>query len=204
MPRRLQNIWAIIGLALLLGALVVIVGIGGDFPLNDDWVHAWSVKKFLDGEGLRLLPYAGPLLYFQVLLGAGAAKLFGFSFVTLRLVTLACALVAIWSLWSILRQARVSAKNAFLLVAALAVNPWFVNLSLTFMTDVSALAFLLLASALMIKGFDRDRRGWIILANLADVASMVIRQSGALFFVAVFIAIAFNIRKPAARPALPI
>jgi len=204
MIRKTRDMLAITLIALLWGALVFVIGVGGDFPLNDDWVHAWSVKNFLDGRGLLLLPYAGPLLYFQVLLGAVASAVFWFSFVTLRAVTLVSALVALWSLWWMMRQARVSAKNAFLVVAALAVNPWFVNLSFTFMTDVPSLAFLLLACAFMIKGFDRDRRGWIILANVAALASMFIRQSGALFFVAAFIALALNIRKPAARRALPI
>ncbi|MBI4098596.1 MAG: glycosyltransferase family 39 protein [Candidatus Magasanikbacteria bacterium] len=204
MIRKTRNILSIILLALLWGAIVFVIGVGGDFPLNDDWVHAWSVKNLLNARGLQLLPYAGPLLYVQVLLGAAASAVFGFSFVTLRFVTLACALVALWSLWSIVRQARVSAKNAFLVVLALAVNPWFVNLSFTFMTDVPALAFLLLAAALMIKGYKGDQRGWMILANLAALASMFIRQSGALFFVAVIVAIALNIRKPAARRALPI
>ena len=204
MTRKTRDVVGILVLALIWGALVFVIGMGGDFPLNDDWVHAWSVKHLADGGGLALLPYTGPLLYFQVIVGASATKLFGFSFVTLRVVTLALALVALWSLWSILRQARVSAKNAFLVVLVLAVNPWFVNLSFTFMTDVPALAFLLLAAALMIKGYNRDRRGWIILANVAALASMFIRQSGALFFVAALIAVAFNIRKPAARRALPI
>lgn len=204
MSRVVRNTVSFIGLALLWGAIIFVVGAGGDFPLNDDWVHAWSVKKLLDGDGLRLLPYAGPFLYFQVILGTVASAVFGFSFVTLRFVALACALVALWSLWSMLRQGNVSSKNAFLVVAAFAVNPWFVNLSFTFMTDVPALAFLLLACALMIKGFERDRRGWIVLANLAALASMFIRQSGALFFVAAIVALVFNIRKPAARRALPV
>lgn len=204
MSRRTWTLVGFVVIAVLWGAIIFVIGVHGDFPLNDDWVHAWSVKKLLDGEGLRLLPYAGPMLYFQVLLGAAASAVFGFSFVTLRLVTLACALVALWSLWWMLRQGNVLSKNAFLVVAALAVNPWFVNLSFTFMTDVPALAFLLLACALMIKGFERDWRGWIILANLAALASMFIRQSGALFFAASIVALVFNIRKPEARRALPI
>lgn len=204
MSRRFRNTIFFLLITLLWGAFIVVIGWRGDFPLNDDWVHAWSVKNLLDGGGLHLLPYAGPLLYFQVALGAAASAVFGFSFVTLRFVTLACALVALWSLWWMLRQGNVSSKNAFLGVLALMANPWFVNLSFTFMTDVPALAFLLLACAFMIKGFERDRRGWIILANLAALASMFIRQSGALFFAAAIIALAFNFRKPAARRALPI
>ena len=204
MSRTVRNVISFAALTLLWGAIIFVVGVGGDFPLNDDWVHAWSVKYLADTGKLALLPYAGPLLYFQVILGAAASAAFGFSFVTLRLVTLASALVALWSLWWMLRQAHVSAKNAFLLAVALAVNPWFVNLSFTFMTDVPALAFLLLACALMIKGYERDRRGWIILANVAALASTFIRQSGALFFVAAIVAVVLNIRKPAARRALPV
>ncbi|MEK7102683.1 MAG: glycosyltransferase family 39 protein [Patescibacteria group bacterium] len=202
MSRRARNGIGFLLITLLWGALVFVVGWHGNFPLNDDWVHAWSVKNLLDGGGLRLLPYAGPLLYVQVLLGAAASAVFGFSFVTLRFVTLASALVALWSLWWLLRQRMVPAKNAFLVVAVLAVNPWFVNLSFTFMTDVPALAFLLLACALLVKGYERDRRSLMILGNLAALASMFIRQSGALFFAAAIIALLLNIRTQRARVAL--
>lgn len=174
-----------------MGALVVLIGIGGNFPLNDDWVHAWSVQNFLNGGGLKLLPYTGPLLYFQVLLGAGAAKVFGFSYVTFRGLTLVLGLVALLSLYVLLRKRNVKPVDAFLITSVLAVNPWFVSLSFSFMTDVPALAFLLLACALFVQGYKKESRGWIVAACLAALGSMFIRQSGALFFPAALIALLF-------------
>lgn len=171
----------------------------GNFPLNDDWVYAWSAKQLLDGNGLMILPNAGTLFHFQVLLGTVVSLIFGFSFVTLRLVVLGCALIALWCLWKILQQAGVRARDALIAVFILMINPWFMNLSFTFMTDVPSLAFLLLAVMLMIRGYQFDRPILVILANLAALASMFIRQNGALFFLASIIALALNINQAKAR-----
>ena len=202
MVRRVPSTIFFLLVALLWGIIIVLMRPWGDFPLNDDWSFAWSVKRLLDGNGLQLLSNMDKLLYFQVLLGAAASMIFGFSFVTLRFVSLGCALIAFWSLWWLLQQAGVSAKNTFIAVLVLMVNPWFMNLSFTFMTDVPALAFLLLAVALMIRGFKLDKPILIILANLSALGSMFIRQTGALFFLAAIIALTLNIKRKQSKHSL--
>lgn len=189
-------------IALIWGVVIVLMQPWGDFPLNDDWGYAWSVKQLLDNNRLQLLTVVSPLVYFQVLLGSAVSLIFGFSFVTLRLLVLGCALIALWSLWGILQQADVRTKNAFIAVLILMINPWFMNLSFIFMTDVPALAFLLLAVMLMIRGYQLDRPILVVLANLFALAGMFIRQNGALFFIAAIIAVAFNINKEKAKHSL--
>jgi len=164
MKKKAIEISLLLGLALLWGALVFVVGFSGDFPLNDDWVYAWSVEQFIDGRGLQLLPYTGPLVYFQVLLGAAIVKIFGFSFIVLRLITLVFGLVALWSLYWLLRQRHVNPIDSFLITLVLALNPWMFNLSFTFMTDVPFLALFLLACALFVRSYKKRSVGVMILA----------------------------------------
>ncbi len=43
MTRKTRDVVGILVLAFMWGALVFVIGTGGDFPLNDDWVHALSL-----------------------------------------------------------------------------------------------------------------------------------------------------------------
>jgi len=124
-------------------------------------------------------------------LNSKTVKLFGFSFIVLRVLTLGLGLVALWSLYWLMRHRHVNFFDAFLAVAVLAFNPWFVNLSFTFMTDVPFLALFLLSCALFVRGYKKRSRGGVALACVAATASMFIRQIGALFFPAALVALFF-------------
>ena len=195
MKATLIRLSYVFGLALIWGALVFVIGVGGDFPLNDDWVQASSVFNFAQEGSLKLLPYAGATMYTQILIGGLALKAFGLSHVVLRAVTLTLALASLFSLYYLLRARHVRQNKAFLMTLLLAVSPWFLHLSFSFMTDVPFVAFLLMASALFVKGYkDRSKR-MMGLSGILGIAAMLIRQNGALFFPAALIALFFARKK---------
>src|ERR1700682_2751018 len=65
-------------------ALLALSRATGDFPINDDWAYAHSVRWLLDEHRIRLSDWIAMNLLPQTLLGAGTSALFGYSLSTLR------------------------------------------------------------------------------------------------------------------------
>ncbi len=202
MKRGIIKTAYVLGLALIWGALIFVIGVGGNYPLNDDWVHALPAFEFAKTGSLQLLEYAGATMYTQIILGGLALKVFGLSHVVLRIVTLVLGMLALWSLYYLLRARHVQRKKAFLMTLLLAFSPWFLHLSFTFMTDVPFLSFLLMAGALFVKGYKERSTRIMSLSGVFAIASMLIRQNGALFFPASVIALFFAKKKQGVRDLL--
>ncbi len=64
-----------------------------DVPVGDDWVYARTVERFIHGDGFRILDATVATLVLQALWGAAVTSVLGFSYVTLRLSTVALAAV---------------------------------------------------------------------------------------------------------------
>jgi len=130
------------GLVLLT---LLLVGPGGDFPLNDDWVYATTACTFLEEHQLVRHPFAGPLALVHTLVGRPLHGVFGASFEALRASTLVLAVVTMWAVAKSAAECGASRGIAVLCAATLLANPIFLNLSYTVMSDVSFLALWTLA-----------------------------------------------------------
>ena len=129
----------------------------GDFPLNDDWAYAWSVRHFLETGELRISEWASAAAVLQVFWGALFAKLAGgFSFEALRISTLVFSVVSPIALCWMLRRQGVARAGAALAAITLLTNPIFVHLSYTFMTDVFYFGLMVLGFALYVDGVERN------------------------------------------------
>jgi 4-amino-4-deoxy-L-arabinose transferase-like glycosyltransferase len=170
--------------AILLGwiLLVASIGLGGDYPLNDDWAYAQSARGLLSTGRLRISDWLAPSVASHAAWGALALRLFGDTHVSLRAGTLIFAALALCSLYGIGRRAGLSAGRALLPVLALGTSPWFVHLSFTYMTDVPWLAMVLLATLLCARALPArgsegaPSPGWLFLAGLTLTAAALTRQ----------------------------
>src|SRR5688572_21445968 len=64
-----------LGVLVAVWALVIaLVGLGGDYPLNDDWVYAWSVRRLVTTGRLEILDWAAPSLIGHVWWGAALMR----------------------------------------------------------------------------------------------------------------------------------
>lgn len=134
------------------------------------------MKTWQETGRLRLSDWASPNLVLQLWLG----RLFclgGFSHAALRLSTIFLAAVSIGMFHSLLTVSGAGRRAAGLATACLAINPLFLNLSLTYMTDVPFLAVCLLALRLFSAGASVWSCGWAI------AAACLIRQPGWLLSV---------------------
>ncbi len=173
---------AVLLLVAVWALTVALVGVGGDFALNDDWAYAPSARHLLHTGELRILDWAAPSLATHALWGAGALWLLGDSYVALRCGTLVWALGALLALYGLARTA-LAPRAAVMVALAMAVSPWFVNLSFSYLTDVPWLAMTLAALLAFIRALpggasasDRPRPGLLLLSGALVGAASLTRQ----------------------------
>lgn len=156
-----------------------LIGIGGNFPLNDDWQYAYPVRQLAEKGSLEMQGYFAPNLILQVYWGYLFCWLAGsFDFAWLRLSTLTLALLGAWAGFLLARRLGIAPALALLAAAILLFNPLYFNLSFSFMTDVPFLAAILLALLAFERYIAHHRAGWLWAAGLLSVAAYLIRQPG--------------------------
>lgn len=166
-------------IAILLLVQLVLLGIVfpvGNFPLNDDWAYAHSVLWLLDEHRLRLSNWIAMNLVPQTLLGAAAAKLFGFSFTGLRAMTQWVAMLTSLAAFSFFRASGLGRRAALVATLILVVTPWWQVLANSYMTDLYGLLFGLLAATYFLRHLAEPRPMFLLLAVLFTVVGVLQRQ----------------------------
>jgi len=175
----------------------------GEFPLNDDWAYAWSVRHLLQTGELRISEWTSASAVFPVYWGALAAMLSGgFSFGALRVSTLAFSVASPLALCWLLRNLSISRPAAVLAAVTIVVNPLFVHLSYTFMTDVFFLGQMLVCLALYVQGIERDSPRSLWAGSGFAAAAYLTRQLGLAVPLAAAFVLLVSHRRRALRPVL--
>lgn len=168
--------FAIILVSCIWLGMVILVNPVGEFPLNDDWSYARPVQILVEQGRLELSGFTSMPLIAQVLWGALFCLLFGFSFTVLRISTIVLGLIGIlatyWLIVEISKN-RMMALGGALVVAT---NPLYLNLSLTFMTDVPFFAFSMLAILFFLRALRKDQLLDYALGYLFTLIAILIRQ----------------------------
>jgi len=182
----LRSGWPVFVLA---GLTVFVVSPYGEFPLNDDWVY-WKMVNGLVNEGqLAVHPYSSAYAATQSLIVAPLALLFGLSFTLLRVTTLVAALgVLLATIWCG-RLVGLSRNRATLAALIVLINPIFINMSYSFMTEIPFLALSMLSMAFYLKAIRKPGPGLIALGTAFAVLAFLNRQYGLLITLAFFITI---------------
>jgi hypothetical protein len=154
----------------------LIVSPAGNFPLNDDWIYSESVAYLLKTGQFHLLG-CSPACFLHVVLGALACLPFGFSHEILRGLTAACGLVTSVVFYATLVSLGIKRADSALITLVMAVNPLFVNLSFSFMTDVPAAMFTSLYVLFAIASVQKQSSWRAAVAGLWLCCAILIRQS---------------------------
>lgn len=163
--------------------MTIVVNPLGDFPLNDDWAYAESVKHFLETGKFQLPGWAVANLLPQVLWGALFCLPWGFSFTALRFSSLTLGLIGVIATYKLLQEIIVDRQIALIGAFILAVNPLYFGLSHTFMTDMPHYAVTILSLYFFWRGINQNSIRAIIAAVFFAIISLLIRQvTAALFF----------------------
>lgn len=155
----------------------------GDFALNDSWVHADTIRHWLETGEFRLIPWAGPTFYLPILYGAGLAKIFGFSFTLFRITNLIVSLFTLLVLFFFLVEVTDNKPLSFISVLVFWLSPIFYNLSFTFMTEIPALFLVLVSIYYFYFGFKEDKDYYLFAGSLVSVVGFFVRQTNILIAV---------------------
>jgi len=177
-PAWRSDIPVIAAISIFWMMAVMLADPSGNFPLNDDWNYARTVKWLLEEGRWGLTCWSCATLVSQALWGALVCKIFGFSFETLRLSALALGLFGIVATYFLLRELRADRFLAFIGALVLATNPLYFNLAHTFMSDVPFLTATLWACLFLVKTLKEDRTGDLILGAVFSLVSVMSRQLG--------------------------
>lgn len=118
-----------------------------EFALADDFSFARSFYLFANGKGIHYGGWSSMPLFGQWLWAAPFTWAFGEQLVVLRLSTIVLGWFGLAAFYSLLRRQSAEPALAAAATAALAINPLFLLLQGTFMSDVPALCFALVALA---------------------------------------------------------
>ena len=179
-PPDARDLLALAMIAAFFAVAWWLVDSRADVPVIDDWVYAWSVDHFLRTGELRVLPFSAIYPLAQVIWAAAFAKIWGFSFVTLRLSTVVLSIFGCWAVYLTLRELQCRRFTSLLGAFAVACDPVFFALSFSFMTDVpfvdlSAIAMYFFVSAIV---RDQPRRLWF--GGLFAILAFLVRPIGIL------------------------
>ncbi len=154
--------------ACLCGGIVLIafliVNPFAEMPFNDDWSYAFTVRRLLETGHLTYNGWSTATIITQAYWGAIVSKLFGFSFTALRFSTLPFAVGCVMLCYLLARRAGLLPRWAIFCALLLGLNPLFLPLATSFMTDVPGLFFILLSLHCLIIAAAKPRGGIAALA----------------------------------------
>lgn len=169
------------GLLLLMLLCLLMVGFVDPFResvADDDWSYALTVRHLLETGEYRLNAWAAANMPVQIYWGAALAKVFGYSFTTLRFSTLILTFFGLLAFYNLLRDFGSSDTEASLLTLALLASPRLLYLSFSFMTDMQFLSWLNIAFLLYARAIRRHSYTVMALASIAGTGAIGTRQFG--------------------------
>ncbi|MDQ6693451.1 MAG: glycosyltransferase family 39 protein [Chloroflexota bacterium] len=161
--------------------LLVLLPPAHDYPVIDDWIYSASVQQQLNTGVFTMPGQSQASLVGLTLWGTGWARLFGFSTTVLTYSTLFLALAGLLTFYALARTLKTPPAGALLGTALLGLNPIFLHLSYSFMTDVPFLALVLIACYAYVRGLQPcGSSAWLLVGGVFSGWAFLIRQFGVL------------------------
>lgn len=120
---------------LLVIAVAALTAPWGDYPVNDDWQYARAAQLLATRGAVVIDTNIAPSLVGALFFAWPFIKVFGFSHVLLRVLTIGLACVTLFALDALMHVADVAKHVRRRVLVLMAINPLFVNLAFSFMTE---------------------------------------------------------------------
>jgi hypothetical protein len=146
----------------------------GNFPLNDDWIYGESVRKLLESGSFHMGASCAAC-FLHIALGAVACKFFGYSYAVLRCLSLIFWLAGSLALYLTVREIGLNQKTAAIFALVYMVNPILMNVSFSYMTDISAISLTIFYLLFTVKAVKRDSPWFFFFASCALLATIAVR-----------------------------
>ena len=165
-------------LSLLCAAVSSIVGVHGEFPLNDDWTYAETTGRLLEVGHLERTTWTWVPMITHAMVGSAFSLVFDFSFETLRMSGVFMGWLGVLGTYVLCRQVGAGIWLAWMGAAVIGLNPLHVNLSHTFMMDVPFAAILTWSLVCLCRGLTWRSWAWITVGTVLAEAAVLSRQPG--------------------------
>jgi hypothetical protein len=147
---------------------------------DDDWSYIRTAQAYAQTGHFVYNGWSSPILGWQIPWGALFIRLFGFSFMAVKLSTVPIALATVFLFYVIQNRFGISGRNAIIGTLALGLSPLFLPLTASFMTDVPSLFIILLCLYFCQRAMgarsDASTILWLCIAAASNVAGGTVRQ----------------------------
>jgi hypothetical protein len=186
-PRRTAIVDAA-GLTCLWLISVLLIGPAGEFPLNDDWVYAATMRQWFDGGGYHPHDWTAVSFASNALWGALFSLPFGATFTALRVSTLAASIIGVLGVYGLARAQGCSRWLTLTIALTFAFNPLAYVLSYTFMTDTLLATAMIVSALFLARDLRKESTPSLVAGTIAAAAATLSRQPGAAVPLAFFVA----------------
>lgn len=166
--------------------LIIIIQPVGEFLVTDEWMFVKVVKCMLDTGRIRFIDIMPMSFLAQAYMGLVFCKIFGFSFSSLKVLSILVSLCGAVSFYLILRKSGCGRRYSLIGMLFLIFNPIYLLHGLCFRTDVFFITFMLLGIYCIVEMNEKDSLFWCFLAGLFFSICVLIRQFGLLVLLPVF------------------
>jgi hypothetical protein len=185
---HLRANWPILCAILFFLALIALIGPWSELPLNDDWQYAHFAKSFAESGTFRVDVPVAPSVVGQSVIAWPIIRIFGFSHLALRLLTLVLSGLILVELDYLLKLGVVGVGVRLVALCVVVANPIFLHLSTTFMTENYGYSVAFLAACVWFRGRSTGSALLGVVAAAIGGLSFWIRQFSALVFPALIVA----------------
>lgn len=148
----------------------------GEFPLNDDWSYALTVRHLLETGDYRPTGWAFMTLITHVLWGAAFCLPDGFSFTALRLSTMVASVLGIAGCYALAHELRQPRWFVVAVTLAFAFNPVYYALSHTYMTDIPFTALAIWSAVFLARSLKSGSDAQLLTGTVLALAATLSRQ----------------------------
>lgn len=192
----------------LLATLALAVGVAiaqpfGPFSVDDEWAYLRSLQHLHQDGIVRILDWNPMSLVAHLWWGELFLRLFGDSVSVARASTIVLFVVELFAVDAILRHVHVPRGTRVVALLALVCNPIQFYHGLLYFTDVPATTWMVLAvlcAVVALDGAPQHGGRLLVLASLFAGLSFLVRQSGALVWIALLVHLALFERARLRQP----
>src|SRR5260370_14733729 len=151
-----------------------------DAPVVDSWLYASAVRRFLRPGEIRWAGFTQAMPIVQVLYGAGWARAFGATGVSLEISTVLIAGACGVMFYALALRCGARRWQALAATGLLICNPCFTFLSFSFMTEIPFLALIVATYLAFAHSTGARAQSWLWLTAALAVIAFMIRPFGAM------------------------
>lgn len=180
MGTKLKNYLPAFACALIPILCYLLIRPYAEFGICDDPLYIKDAQKLALTGHIVYSGAEGPMLGWQLYLGAFLIKLLGFSFTAVRFSTVIEAMATAFLLQRTFLRAGINSRNATLVTVAFVLSPLYFPYVYTFMSDVSGVLGIVACIYMCLRALDakseRSAIAWIVLAALSNAVGGTARQ----------------------------